>query len=200
MLSSFRKRFIREIRYHIFFSVAVLAASIYLGYEFASSAPDRAKEMINEFKEIIGPVKDIRSVDLFLLIFFRNSLASAVAFVFGAVFGILPLVSLFANGAMVGVLYYFFSGKSKLIIVFLAGILPHGIIEIPAFIFSTAIGFWIADAAFRRIMFGERRLRTKIKRAFKFYFFTILPMLLLAAVIEVFITPRILSLFGGYAH
>jgi stage II sporulation protein M len=76
---------------------------------------------------------------LFYHIFLNNMLASIMAVLLGFFFGIFPLFVLVSNGLLMG---YVAADRSEghTLLFFLKGILPHGIIEIPAFILACALG------------------------------------------------------------
>ena len=69
---------------------------------------------------------------------FLNNLFAAIRMVlFGIFFGVFPIIALLTNGIVIG----YFLKKSILpngLLVFLTGILPHGIIEIPEIIIAAA--------------------------------------------------------------
>lgn len=193
MFFTFAKKYLYRIRYYIIFSALVYFVSIFLGCKLASISPDEANKIIDEFRKMVGSADKAAPLELFAFIFFKNAFSSFLAVFAGIIFGILPFLSLIGNGAFLGVFAYFFIKENFSLAVFLAGTLPHGIIEIPAFLFSAAAGLWLGMAVFRRIIFMERKFRSKVKGAIKFYFFIILPLLFIAALIEAFITPKIIE-------
>ena len=80
---------------------------------------------------------------------------------------------------------------------FLAGILPHGIFEIPALLVSCAVGLChcrlITDLILRRkISTPPARQLVSLSWA---YVAMALPLLLIAALVEAFLTPAIMQLF-----
>jgi stage II sporulation protein M len=79
-------------------------------------------------------------------------------------------------------------------IVFLIGILPHGIIEVPAIAIAASQGFRIG----KEVIFppqGKSRsesLRINLKKGIKL-FAIILPLLLIAAFIEVYVSAQLFN-------
>lgn len=75
--------------------------------------------------------------------------------------------------------------------VFLA-IVPHGIFELPAFLLSAAIGLRLGREVLKRK--GERHLKKELWNGLRMYLILILPLLLIAALIESFSIVATLSL------
>ena len=87
-----------------------------------------------------------------------------------------PIFSAFLNGGLIG----WFAQKEGLI-VFLA-IVPHGIFEIPAFLLSVSIGLKQVREFFKEE--GERNLEKELGDGVGAYLILVLPLLLIAALIE----------------
>ena len=81
-------------------------------------------------------------------------------------------------------------------------LVPHGILELPAFFIAVLLGIRFGLVPYRLII---HYLRTKehlplfkeVSREVRYYGALILIMLLFAAVIEVSISPLLISLWGG---
>lgn len=95
------------------------------------------------FREILGQEELVINFSSVSLIF-KNNLQAAVVIMFaGVILGIVPILSLALNFFILG----FLGGAFALKPIFFATVLPHGIIEIPAFIIAAAFGirfgfFW----------------------------------------------------------
>lgn len=191
---SFReiKDYIYSLRFFILFSFLVFAFSAVFGYVGASAAPDETKKIIEEIGELLKPFEEMSSLRQFLYIYLNNSITTLLVILLGFLFGIFPLFVLFANGEILGILA-FFSRETFSPLTFLAGILPHGIVEIPVFILACAIGIKIGKKAIKKIFFKKKEnIRKEISLGFKFFFNVFLPLLAVAAAIEIFITPNFL--------
>lgn len=128
---------------------------------------------------------------LFAFIFVRNTMATTLNISLGPIFGLFPLFSLLFNGYLIGGITTEVA-KSFGLIYALKGVLPHGIFEIPAYIYSSVLGFRVAYAAIKNSFEGHkfteiyrRSLREELK--------IIIPLLLIAAFIEAFITSSLLG-------
>ena len=111
----------------------------------------------------------------------------------GVVGGILPVCFLLLNGYAIGLVLYI-TIQSKGIASFLLAIVPHGIFELPAVLLGASIGIFLGARATKRL-FGkfETTLKSDLRRAIRFYCGVILPLLLVAAFVEAFITSAIVS-------
>jgi stage II sporulation protein M len=73
-------------------------------------------------------------------------------------------------------------------------IVPHGILELSAVFLGTATGLLLGNVVLKRILRkSDAQLRPALSRALRFYAIVILPMLLVAAMIEAFITTVIIG-------
>ena len=183
----------------VFNSVLILfTAGIVFGCIFLSPVTDTAsaQNALNELGKFIKGSLDIPKTFLGLALFLwgKNVLASAVAVVGGFLtFGIIPVLTLILNGAIIGyalkpVLYLF--GTNYL----MASLIPHGIIELPAFFLSASVGFYMGAEQALKLIY-KRPKTYSAKTAAKFFVYIIVPSLMIAAFIEAFITPLIMLFF-----
>ncbi|OUM95088.1 MAG: hypothetical protein A9Z00_12690 [Thermobacillus sp. ZCTH02-B1] len=96
----------------------------------------------------------------FLIIFLNNVIKSALVIYMGALLGIFPVFFLVVNGMILGYLYQFIGEQGEnAALLFLKGVLPHGIIEIPAVLLAGAFGLKFGSLVFRSIasIFRGRR-------------------------------------------
>lgn len=192
-IKDFAKTYLIKIKNISIFFAAFFIISIFLGYILAHAYPDKTKEIIYEsLKNIIEPTKDYSSFQLFGFIFFKNATIALIGIFLGIIFGIVPVLIIIFNGLVLGIIAYIFLEQFNMLVL-LAGILPHGIIEIPALIFSAANGIWLWRTFYRYVRYDENNLKKEFTLIFKFFVLIIIPMLVLAALIETFITPHILN-------
>lgn len=137
-----------------------------------------------------------------VILFLHNLRALAVIIFLGLILGLYPIFAMLLNGFIIGIVGTVAS-HSMGILGFLASILPHGIIEIPALLLGAGIGLRLGLAPlFNRksspfstpTASSWRGYRQELAAAVRF-FFLCGGMLLVAAVIEVAITPHIMFLF-----
>jgi len=155
---------------------------------------ETALTMLKELGEQVFGGHPLRGV---AILFLNNTFASLQVMMLGVFLGIAPLFSAMANGAILGTVAFQLTQEfSQPLPLLLAGVLPHGIFEIPAFLVSAALGLKLGY----HLVFplpGHSRLAS-LKGIFK-EIGIVLPaiflLLFLAALIEVFITPAVLANF-----
>ncbi len=184
----------------------ILAASIFVIFavifSFAAPGQDLADGQIvdGQFEQLLGLfdfIMDAHPLISVLLIFMNNFLSMAQMLLLGVFAGISPLVTLGLNGALVGMLFSMTSeqGIPLLPLIFL-GILPHGFFELFAFFLCGALG----------LKFGYHCIASPLPKMTRMQSFryiwketiSVLPLivllLLIAAFIEIMITPHLLEL------
>ncbi len=127
-------------------------------------------------------------VYLALFIFLNNAFKVLAVIVLGTLWGIVPALFLLINGYVIGILLNLSLHSQGWIHSFLA-IAPHGWIELPAVLLGTSIGLMIGAHTITRL-FGRQEigLRQDLGHGLKFFLSTIVPLLLIAAFIEAFVT------------
>lgn len=125
-------------------------------------------------------------------IFLNNAFLSLLFLVLGLALGILPVLFIAFNGYVVGVIVYLIAQERGMFFILL-GLLPHGILELPMVFLSAGIGLRLGYQVFSALIGKPTQIKSEFKEGLTFYFRWILPLLLVAAIIETFITPVILS-------
>jgi stage II sporulation protein M len=162
-----------------------LIIGFYLG---PTQSGDSLRQIIQGFPD----TSKMSDIQIFGFIFYNNVSKSFLFMVLGLLFALPPVIFLVFNGFVVGWFAYIFSRQYSLLASFI-GIVPHGIIEIPAIILSMAMGMSLGYQLINRIS-GRGVLSVEAKMALGFFITRIVPMLLIAALIEVEISPRLLAL------
>ncbi|MBS7637707.1 stage II sporulation protein M [Candidatus Bathyarchaeota archaeon] len=164
-----------------------LASGFYLGESMPGGL---LEELIQPFPELKG----MSLPSIFLFILANNVLKSLVWMVLGILFGIPPLIFTAFNGFFLGWFSYSIS-RERGIMFTLAALVPHGVVEIPAILLSMAAGLGIGYQFINRLR-GRGRVGAEVKGALKLFVRRIVPLLLLAALIEVLFTPLVVYLLG----
>ncbi len=192
------REYLYSIRFYVLLVSVVFVGSIIIGYTgFLNHIPilsvifGMQKEQLQQLIEGIeksGQLYPLWMVALraFARVFFQNSLSSFLNIIFGLLIGFFPLFNIFFNGGFVG---WYIQGQNPT--AFLA-IVPHGIFELPAFLLSAAIGLRLGREVLKRK--GERHLKKELWNGLRMYLILILPLLLIAALIESFSIVATLSL------
>lgn len=170
--------FIKKSKNYILFVVVLLLIFGFIGYVFQ---PPALVEMLKKvIQDLLDKASDLNFVEMFWFIFKNNASVAVMSIVFGIVFAIFPVLTIISNGYMLGFV------SSKAIesggIFAIWKLFPHGIFELPAIIISLAFGiklglFWLSKN-------HKKALAFNIKDSARVFFFIILPLLLIAAVIE----------------
>lgn len=133
-------------------------------------------------------------------IFANNIRAAFIGGALGAVpYLFLPWFAVAVNGLILGVLpAYLHRTGTSIVKTLVFGILPHGILEIPAVLISFAFGFLICRKITNLVMGKEKSSQFKeaVVSFIKVYALIIVPVLLIAALIEAYVTPVLLRMFG----
>lgn len=184
--------YIKKIKaYVVVVTVIFLFSAIYGAVitEKSQEGKDMAKDIIENM-----PKKSTK-LGMTIEIFESNIYNSLLAAVFGIGFGIIPIYIAVVNGIAIGSLIQFVEGGHGGFVLFIAMIGLHGILEFPLMFISMGIGLRLGYMMYRFI-FKENMGNTsiiigEIKGGMHFYIKWIIPLILLAAIIEVYITPVI---------
>ena len=89
--------------------------------------------------------------------------------------------------------YYVHGGTS--LAAYLAGILPHGVVELPTLVLFCAAGLYLCSCTTARVRGNKDiRLIPVLAQISTLFLWVILPLLAVAALIETYVTPQLLSL------
>ena len=184
--------YLKDIKIHILVITLVFFLSAALGFFHSSMDPEYAMQSLEEVSELFDIIKDLSPIGIMLFIFLNNAIKSLIILMLGIGFGILPLLFIAYNGYIIGVVVYIISGENGFTYI-LSAILPHGIIELPMVFISAAIGLKMGHLLFSSIKGQPVDIKTEFSRGVRFYFYRIMPLLFVAAVIETFVTPFVVA-------
>jgi stage II sporulation protein M len=124
-------------------------------------------------------------------VFLRNTSASLIMLMSGITV-IVTLAVLYLNGLLVGLILRFAVERGISVWSVIIGILPHGIFEMPAIFLSAAlgmrIGLQIISQKGRRIQAASQAIR----EASVVYLIVVLPLLIIAAVMEIMVSRHLI--------
>ncbi len=183
--------YLKSIYIYVIISVLLFALTAVMGYYTAQYDPEFAAGWTEEL-EMLAWILEQPPLMIMMIIFLKNLLASATAILLGLGLGIFPMMVATSNGFLLGIVGY--SAVEREGWLFLAaGILPHGIIELPVVLLSIAIGLRLGHLLALSLLKEKTDLSGEVRRAIGFLLRWITPLLFLAAAIETFITPFIIS-------
>lgn len=183
--------YLRSIGVFIGLSVFIFFLTAAMGYWTAAIDPDLASQWTKEL-DVLRWIMDQQPLIIMMIIFGKNLLAAAMATLLGLGLGLVPLLVVTSNGFLLGIVGYGAVQKAGLLFL-LAGILPHGIIELPCVLVSIAIGFRLGYLLALTLAKEKADLSGEIKMALHILGHLIAPLLFVAAAIETFITPIAIS-------
>lgn len=178
--------------------VICFLGSLLVGGVLGYTSPEIIQMIQDSFAQEFGqnPALDI---NLARDIFLQNSQVAGLALIGGLVLGFLPVLIVVSNGLLLGyVAVYIMAQPSASIVenllVFILGILPHGIIEIPMFLLAAVLGLRLGTQWLSRL---AKDHRWEILVADLKYVYQFVPLIIVglavAALIEVFVTGKLLS-------
>jgi len=160
--------------------------------------PDLANTYYQEIMKLFEG-KDILNssgFDLYVLILGNNIRAGGIIILSGFIpFLFLPIFSFVSNAMILGVMGAVFQMNGMGLVPFLAGILPHGVLEIPALVLGTILGIHICQklvkVIFRRAVPGE--FKQALFAVLRIFLLWMVPLFAIASGIETFLTPLLLN-------
>ena len=165
--------------------------SLLAGYSLGDKIPQTLLD------EIVGSLPDLGEFDammIFLFIVFNNVVKSFVWMILGVIGSFPPLFFAVLNGFFLGHFTYNIALETSIGFT-VAALVPHGIIEIPTILLSSAAGMGLGYALINRFR-GRGSLRAEMGKALLLFITKIVPFLVISAVVEVTLTPIIVAVLG----
>jgi stage II sporulation protein M len=164
-----------------------------LGLATPTGTDDLLAEDTTALDELIDLFGLLPQSSVLVLIFIKNVSAVLISFAFSPVFCLVPVMALSFNGWLIGLVSAAVIEQESLGYL-LAGLLPHGIFELPALITGEAAALSFGAAVVLALFQRERRkeLLPNLKQNLK-YLVIAGALFLPAAIIEVYVTPRFLG-------
>ncbi len=163
-----------------------------IGFFVAQSNIDWTEEFVAQMAENFVGLSEKSSSTLWFYIFIHNLSISLMVVALFFLLGIAPILTLSSNGLAVGVIVAYSITKLSASEVFLA-IIPHGIFEIPAFLIATSLSLYLSKQFLLFFKKPRRKFKQDLFFALKIMLFVVTPLLLVASIIETFITPLLLT-------
>ena len=177
-------------------TAAAFLVLLVLAYIAGRLFPDIPASVISAFNEDIagsGIVQEDGSFNV-LALFTNNLRAMLLGVLYGFIpFLYLPALALGVNAAILGMLASLIDGQWLLLA---AGILPHGIFELPALFLSLAAGLCLCKNINVYIRKNEKGvMKPLLLNILRVVVLLVVPLLVLAAVAETYVTPALMQLF-----
>ena len=177
-----------------------MALAIVLGFVVGSLSPETVNTVLEQFMAMVedaGIMDSDGNISPFGLLT-NNWSAMLLAVVYGFVpFLFLPAISIVSNGLLIGLLAAWYHSNGISMGLYLAGILPHGIFELPALVIAAACGVCLCRNMGRIVTSSPQRVPMVelLSSLLRVLLFLVMPMTVLAAFLEAYVTPIVMALF-----
>ena len=143
--------------------------------------------------EMAGIITPLPQMVVFILILLKNLSVIVLSFILSPLLCIFPVITLVINGGVIGLVSAIIMEEESLPFL-LAGLLPHGIFELPALIMGEAVALSFGIAVLQGIFGKDKRdlIMSNLKSNLK-YLAISAGLFLTAAIIETFVTPVLLD-------
>ena len=180
-------------------AIGMIAAGV-LGFVVSMLLPEVAWNMIQNFMDQIsqsGVIDEEGQMSVFTLLM-NNWRAMLVSALYGLMpFLFLPLVSLLTNGLMLGVMFGIYQANGLSLLALLAGLMPHGIFELPALVFSIACGVRLCRNMCLLVTGSPQKtpFQALAEDLLRVLVLVIAPLTVAAAFVECYVTPIVMEWF-----
>ena len=169
---------------------------VVLSYIAGRLFPEIPAAILTYFNEVVadsGIVRDDGSFSA-LALFGNNLRAMVLSTLYGFIpFLYLPALSMSVNAILLGMVASSVNGQWLLLA---AGILPHGIFELPALCLSLAAGLCLCQNINRYIRKNEKGfMKPLLLNILRVTGLVVIPLLVVAAIMESYVTPAVMQLF-----
>jgi stage II sporulation protein M len=188
-----RLHYHRQLRPYVAISVGLFIGAALVGAIATFYIPRVSRYFNQDVAEFVKLFRALPKPQLAAAIFLNNAIKSLLVMAGGVVFGLFPVIFLLANGAALGIVLSA-SVRSRGLLPALLAILPHGIFELPAILLASSMGLLLGGFAIKRLFRRANiSLRNELVLAMSFFTRIVLPLLVVAAVVEAFLTAILVS-------
>jgi len=171
--------FIKESRDFIYLIIGIFFVFSLIG--FFIPPPELIEEQILKFfEELLQKTQGMNGFELMNFIFLNNIQSSFFGIFFGVFLGIFPLIASISNGYLLGFVASIAIREEGIFILW--RLFPHGIFELPALFISLGLGMKVGSFIFQKKKLNS--LKIYLLNSIKVFFFIVLPLLVIAAIIE----------------
>ena len=172
---------------------------ILLGFAVSLLLPDLADQLFLQFAQQmadLGIMDTTGRVDV-LALFGNNVRATVFSIAYGFIpFIYLPALSIGINSLLLGLFAGVYVNNGISLLAYFAGILPHGIFELPALILALSSGIYLCRKVTDYVRHNEKGvIGPLMKDLLRLFVMHIIPLLVAAAMMEAYVTPQLLKLF-----
>ena len=172
----------------IFVAVFLFGIGMVFGLAMPAITSEPLAEELTILEELSAILEPFQ-ITTALFIFLKNVLALGISFLFSPILCLIPVLTLTLNGWLLAFVSAAVVQEESLGLL-LAGLLPHGIFELPAIIMGEAAALSFGAMVIIALISKEKRNRLlpNLKQNLKYLMIACI-LLLPAAIIETYITP-----------
>ena len=177
----------------IIIATALFGVGLVSGLAAPASMLNLLSEEIAALEELAALLAPLPQFIVFVIILIKNVSVLLFSFIFSPILCLVPILSLTLNGWLLASVSSIIVQEKSLGFV-LAGLLPHGIIELPALILGEAAALSFGTVAIIALFRKEKReqLLPNLKKNLRRLLIA-LALFLPAAIIETYVTPLLLT-------
>lgn len=178
----------------------IIAVATFVGLKIANVDPVViTKQLITMLggQEALEEFQRANEHEMFFTLFLNNWGVCFKVLLFALIPFPIYLFIYFVNSAMLGMVAYMMAVNGQSVLQgFVFGILPHGIVELPTIILAVVVAMKLNNAMFKWIFskFKSPVLKEQGKKAIRQFIFFMTPGMLIAGLIESYITPYLMHL------
>ena len=184
------KNIFKEIKVSFFSLLALFVVSLWLGSQSGMNHSKEATALFDRLFAMFSSLKNVNVLAMFFFIFVNNAVKAFAMVILGTFFGIIPVFFVALNGVLIGIMSSVVISRHGIGYLF-AGTIPHGILEVPAFLIAASYGLQLGNRYYRKLKYGES-FKPFFSQVMGKMFRFVLPLLALASFVETFITMTIL--------
>ncbi len=199
-------RVLRACRRYIFFTSILFITGVVFGYLAFRRHPVDSSWLFFLLDRKFGPMSEAMSsmnvTGMAGLVFWNNLKAAALLVAGGVAFGVLPMVMVFLNGLLVGLVSGDVARQGFGLFPFiLVGVLPHGMFEIPGYIIGGTLGIRLGFniLGYERGRQHGRGMRAVILDTLLVLAAVVVPLLMVGSLVEVMVTRHLVEWVMGNA-
>ena len=185
--------FRQEFGSMVFTAGWAFAGIVVLSFVGSILFPEQADGIVEQFAQMLlqSGMSDESGNIVFSALLINNLFAMLMAIAYGLIpFIRLPALTLGVNGATLGLFAGYYVHKNIPLWKYLVGVLPHGIFEVTALVFSAALGLYLCKTVSTALLKKQKgAVSAAVSRCGQTLLLWIVPLLVVAAVIETYVTP-----------
>ena len=187
------RSYLHRLRPYLVASIVLFAVGLVIGLMIVNGFPQMAETFENSLAGFIKTFRGLPKLKLAAAIFVNNTVKTLAMILLGTLLGVVPAFFLIVNGAALGMVLRL-SSQTRGLWISLLSVLPHGILELPAVFLGTAIGIMMGTSIARKLFAkSTNKIGTELGHALKFFCSVIVPLLLVAAMVEAYVTSALAS-------